>query len=177
MDRLVFQNATERLIFRALEPEDLDWLAGCENNPSHWTEGDRLLPISKAAFKTYIENASESIQEAGQFRWVIEDKSTGLPVGLLDLFDYSERHQRAAVGIYIQDADREKGFAKEAILWLIQYATEVAFLHQLYAHIAVTNTRSLALFTQCGFEQCALLSDWLRRGKTFVDVAMMQVHV
>lgn len=167
-------NTTQRLKFRALEPEDLTWLMELENDPSHWMVGDRQLPLSRAAFRAYIENASETLEQAGQFRWVIENTEQNLQVGLLDLYAFSERHQRASVGILIQPVHRGHGYAKEALNWLIEYASNVGHLHQIHAEVDAENTQSIELFKSCGFENSGVLKDWLRRGGRFVDVWQMQ---
>lgn len=167
-------NTTKRLKLRALEPEDLAWLMELENDPSHWIVGDRQLPLSRAAFRIYIENASETLEQAGQFRWVIEQADDHTPVGLLDLYAFSERHQRASVGILIQPKHRGVGYAKEALNWLVNYASNVGHLHQLHAEIDAENETSIELFQNCGFTKSGVLKDWLRRGSSFVDVWQMQ---
>lgn len=161
--------------FRALEPEDLDWLMLLENDPSHWIVGERQLPLSRSTFKAYIENASETLQEAGQFRWVIELQESKTPVGLLDLYNYSERNHRAAVGVLVNLEHRNRGYAKEALLWLSNYAREVALLHQLYAEIQEDNANSIELFSSVGYSETGVLKDWLRRKNSFVNVVQMQL--
>lgn len=168
------KNRTERLKLRALEPEDLNWLMDLENDPSHWMVGDRQLPLSRAAFRSYIENASETLEQAGQFRWVIERIEDEQPLGLLDLYAFSDRHQRASVGILVQSQFRGQGYAKEALKWLIAYASQIGQLHQLHAEIDSENTQSIELFQACGFDKSGILKEWLRRGGHFVDVWQMQ---
>lgn len=146
-----------------------------ENDPAHWLVGERQLPLSRSTFKAYIENASETLQEAGQFRWVIELRESNTPIGLLDLYNYSERNQRSAVGVLVHLDHRNKGYAKEALNWLSDYAREVAFLHQLYAEIQSDNEHSIDLFTNAGYAKTGVLKDWLRRRNAFVDVVQMQL--
>lgn len=167
-------NNTERLHFRPLEMTDVDWLMDWENNPLNWTAGDRQVPLSRGTFQRYVNNASETLQEAGQFRWVIERKDTKTPVGLLDLYQYSERHQRAAVGILIEANARNMGFGKEALHWLINYSRDVATLHQLFAEIGSRNEGSVKLFESVGFVSVGVLKDWLRKRDYFEDVVQMQ---
>ncbi len=145
-----------------------------ENDASHWLVGDRQLPISRASFRSYIENASETLEQAGQFRWVIECLEEKRPVGLVDLYLYSERHQRASVGILIEPGSRGKGYAHEALEWLKIYSRNVAQLHQLHAEVDATNEKSIELFMSVGFEKSGLLKDWIRRQGVHIDVWQMQ---
>ena len=41
-------------------------------------------------------------------------------------------------------------------------------------NIDTSNEASLRLFHQCGFEKCAYLKDWMRTGKHFRDVVIVQ---
>lgn len=174
MERLEeFKNRTERLIFRALEPEDVDWLMELENDPSHWLVGERQLPLSRNTFLRYIENASEALEDTGQFRWVIAADSN--PVGLIDLYNYSAVHQRASVGILVLRNHRNKGYAKESLRWLIRYSKDILQLHQLFAEIVATNEQSIHLFDSVGFERTGTLKDWLRRREGFEDVVQTQL--
>jgi diamine N-acetyltransferase len=47
-------------------------------------------------------------------------------------------------------------------------------IHQLFAYIDVTNESCRSLFQKCGFIECAYLKDWMRTGKTYRDVVMVQ---
>ncbi len=159
--------------YRALEPNDVDWLMEMENDPSHWTVGDRQVPLSRHTLSQYIANAAESLADAGQFRWVIE--FDGEPAGLLDLYDYSSLHRRAGVGILVHSTYRSQGFAREALAWLSTYARDIAYLHQLYASIPASNSASFSAFMDSGFSKTGVQKDWLRRGDSYEDVLQMQL--
>lgn len=169
------KNYSERLKYRPLEMTDVDWLMEWENEPTHWSVSDRQLPLNRSVFRQYIGNATETLQEAGQFRWVMEDVATGDPVGLLDLYNYSERHQRAFVGVLIHANFRNKGMALEGLNWLKEYANKVAALHQLFAEIGSLNTQSIRTFESAGYVQCGELKDWIRRKDGFESVRQYQL--
>ena len=48
-------------------------------------------------------------------------------------------------------------------------------LNRAYAHVAVDNLESLALFQHCGFEQCGILKAWWRVEGEYKDVALLQL--
>jgi diamine N-acetyltransferase len=155
---------------RALEPEDLDQLYLWENDASLWELGSTLSPYSRYLLKQYIADSKNDIYVSKQLRLIIELKETGTVVGTIDLYDFEPHHRRAGVGILIDDAHQRKGYAKKALKLLIHYAFYFINIHQLYAFIPVTNTPSLLLFEQCGFETMGTLKDWLSTTNGYVDV-------
>ena len=66
----------EKIILRALEPEDLNFLYQIENNESFWEVSHTQTPFSKYILKRYLENAHLDIYESKQLRLLIEEKST-----------------------------------------------------------------------------------------------------
>jgi diamine N-acetyltransferase len=57
-------------------------------------------------------------------------------LGLIDLFDFDPKNNRAGVGIVIQNKDnRSQNIGSEALQLLIEYAFYNLNLHQLYANI------------------------------------------
>jgi diamine N-acetyltransferase len=91
-------------------------------------------------------------------------------VGAIDLFDYDPFHQRAGVGILINDKkDRGKGFAKQALTILKDYAFKYLHLKQLYCSIGEDNKKSQQLFEQLGFVQCGIKKEWLKTMDGWMD--------
>jgi diamine N-acetyltransferase len=162
---------------RALEPEDLDFLFALENDPDLWAVSDVLpAPISRHALREYLRHAAASLAEVGQMRLIITSEEN-IPVGTLDLFDYSALHQRAGVGITILAAERRRGFALSALQQLLPYAQQALRLHQLYCTIAQDNAPSINLFEKVGFRRVGVRHDWLRNNTPigWVDVVEMQI--
>jgi len=158
---------------RAPEPEDLDCMYQFENTPSLWEVGNATGPYSRFYLKQYLETNKNDIYSDGQLRLMIESPEKKV-VGIIDLFNFEPFHNRAEVGIVIDTAHRASGIGKLSLLLLVDYCFSYLGLHQLYAYIDVTNTASRRLFQKCGFEECASLKDWIRTGKTYRDVVMVQ---
>jgi len=166
----------ENLLLRALEPEDLEFVYSIENDEDIWEVSNTQTPYSKFLIRQYLENAHQDIYEAKQLRLAICEKGSAKAIGLIDLFDFDAANQRAGIGIIIQQqADRNKGFGKEALGLLISYAFAKLQLHQLYANIAPENTASVALFTNFGFTCAGLKKDWTRKGSSYHDEALYQL--
>ncbi|MFA8433685.1 MAG: GNAT family N-acetyltransferase [Marinifilaceae bacterium] len=160
---------------RALEPTDLELLYRWENDSEIWEVSHTLAPFSLFVLKQYLETAHLDIFETKQLRLVIELKSTGTPVGLIDLFDFDPFHRRAGVGIMIHDREhRRLGYASDALATLCNYAFEILQLHQLYCNITDTNEASLNLFKKNGFEIVGVKKDWIKTRTGWEDEFLLQ---
>lgn len=163
-----------KISLRPLEPEDLELLYQWENDSRIWPVSNTLAPFSRFVLRQYIEESHRDIFEAKQLRLIIqnEDKKA---VGAIDLFDFDPYHQRAGIGILIYaEADRQQGYAADALSLMCRYASETLGLHQLYANIGANNPASVSLFEKCGFERCGTKKDWLKAGTSRVDEFIYQ---
>ena len=138
----------KNIVLRPLQNSDLDFLFDIENNTGNWQFGSEQKQYNKQELLDYIANAKTDIKVAKQYRFVIDLNST--PIGFIDLFDYTT--DSAGVGVIITKSYRNKGFAKEALNLLTDYAFVILDIAQLYATVTKDNLRSIKLFTSCGFE-------------------------
>lgn len=159
---------------RAPEPEDLDCMMQFENTPSLWEVGNATGPYSRFFLKQYIESNKNDLYADNQLRLMLETPQKEV-VGIVDVFNFEPFHGRAEVGIVIAEAYRKQGIGKLALGLLIEYCFVYLGLHQLYAHIDLTNEASLRLFKTVGFTECGCLKEWMRTGKTYRDVVVMQL--
>ncbi|WP_179345319.1 GNAT family N-acetyltransferase [Winogradskyella ursingii] len=164
----------EHIYLRALEPEDLDFVYEIENDSSLWSLSDTLTPYSRHLIRNYLKNAQQDIFEAKQLRLAICNAKSKA-IGLIDVFDFDAKNKRAGIGILIKtEADRSKGFGKEALQLLLNYCFKVLHLHQVYANISETNHASLKLFENNGFKKIGLKKDWNYDGTQFLDEYILQ---
>lgn len=161
---------------RALEPEDLEFVYGLENDENIWEVSNTQTPYSRFLIRRYLENAHQDIYEAKQLRLAICKKDSFEAVGLIDLFDFDPANQRAGVGIIIQnEGERGRGYGREALGLVICYAFNTLQLHQLYANIHLGNVASTTLFTNFGFALVGVKKDWNRQGNRYTDEALYQL--
>lgn len=165
----------EKIILRALEPEDLNFLYQIENNESFWEVSQTQAPFSKYILKRYLENAHLDIYESKQLRLLIEEKSTRKQIGMIDLFDYNPQHKRAGIGILVHPDFEKKGFASEALSIIINYSFSHLQMHQLYANITSDNIKSLALFNKYNFIKTGVKKDWILSEGKFKDEVLFQL--
>jgi len=169
----LFENDQIRL--RALEPEDLEFLYKWENDTRLWEYGNTLSPFSKYVLHEYIEHSSQDIYEVKQLRMIIEEVASGFPVGTVDIYDYEPYHNRAGIGILIDDAYQHNYYALMALELMKEYVFGYLKLHQLYAFIPADNVPSLHLFRKSGFKETGLLKHWNSSPGGMKDVFIYQL--
>ena len=165
----------QHIKLRALEPADIELLLSTENNEDLWHLSQSITPLSRHQLEEYILNSSADFYEVKQLRLVISSKDN-TALGFIDLFDFDPRARKAGVGIVISNsANRRKGFGKEALLLLIGYAFKRLNLHQLYCNILESNSHSLRLFEDVGFNKIGLKQDWSYQDNSFENEWFLQL--
>lgn len=164
------------IVLRAVEPEDLEILYRWENSTVLWYHGNTLAPYSKLVLRQYINDSLEmDIYQSKQLRLMIDLVEEKFTIGTIDLYDIDAHNRRAGIGILIDDDYRRRGFAKQALELMSNYAFDFLYLHQIYAYIAQSNTNSISLFEKAGYQSVGILKDWLQRGEEFEDVYLSQL--
>ena len=166
----------DNIYIRALEPNDLEFIYAVENDQRIWEVSNTQTPYSRFLVKQYLENAHQDIYEAKQLRLAICQDQDFPALGLIDLFDFDPKNNRAGIGIVIQDVDhRNQSIGSEALDLLIHYSFHNLNLHQLYANIGCENEASIALFTKFGFQKIGVKKDWTLVNGVYKDEAVFQL--
>lgn len=166
----------ENIYIRALEPNDLEFVYAMENDQDIWEVSNTQTPYSRFLVKQYLENAHQDIYEAKQLRLAICKDQDFPAIGLIDLFEFDPKNNRAGIGIVIQgNENRNQNVGSEALELLIRYAFYNLNLHQLYANIGVENVASLALFSKFGFQKIGTKKDWVLVNGIYKDESIFQL--
>ena len=166
----------DNIYIRALEPNDLEFIYAVENDQRIWEVSNTQTPYSRFLVKQYLENAHQDIYEAKQLRLAICQDQDFPALGLIDLFDFDPKNNRAGIGIVIQaSANRNQNIGSEALDLLIHYSFYNLNLHQLYANIGCENKASIALFTKFGFQKIGTKKDWTLVNGVYKDEAIFQL--
>lgn len=152
---------------RYLEHSDIDNLLLIENDKRYWHLSGLTEPFTKEELFTYIKNASEDINTAGQLRFVIEVNNEF--TGLIDLYEYDKESSIAGVGIFVLELFRAKGIAKKALKILMEYSKFKLKISTLFARIEEDNLVSTHLFEHSGFVKIKTLENYIIKNFTSVD--------
>ncbi|MGP1435352.1 MAG: GNAT family N-acetyltransferase [Phocaeicola sp.] len=148
------------IILRAPDLNDTDIMYKFENQTELWQFGSATGPYSHFALKQYIEQSQNDLFIDRQLRLMIEKNKEA--VGIIDVYNFDPFHNRAEIGIVVDDSHRNEGIGKNALHLLSEYCFHRLYIHQLYAYIDEKNEESNSLFNACGFNPCAKLIDWIR---------------
>ncbi len=166
----------KHIFLRALEPEDLDFIYKIENDETIWNVSNTNSPYSKFLIRQYLENAHQDIYEAKQLRLAICKNNSFEAIGLIDLFDFDPKNNRAGIGIIIKEnQDRSLGYGSEALSILINYSFSKLNLHQLFANIDPQNSVSVKLFIKFGFQNIGLKKQWNLVNGNYQDEGLFQL--
>jgi len=165
---------SEKILLRAPEPQDVDFLYHLENDEKLWHISQTFRPFSRFEMEQYVLMAEKDPFEAHQVRFMINLHS-GETIGTIDLFTVDPYNKRAGVGIVIVETYRKKGYALEAIKLIIEYCFNQLNLHQLYCNIESSNFGSLELFKKAGFEIGGLKKEWNLKNGVWQDEYFLQL--
>jgi diamine N-acetyltransferase len=166
------------LLLRAPEPDDIDSIFRWENDTDIWHLSNTITPFSRFAIEQFVLNTDNDIFTSKQLRLMIDCHSSVAgtsTIGSIDLFDFDPHHKRAGIGILIDKGSRNKGYASEALVLLIEYCFNTLNLHQLYCNIGQNNAESIHLFTNAGFTECGHKKDWILLKGLWTDELMFQL--
>ncbi|MCE5205996.1 MAG: GNAT family N-acetyltransferase [Porphyromonadaceae bacterium] len=164
----------KELLLRAPEPEDLELLYKWENDTRLWEYGNATVPYSRFSLTQYLTESKQDIYADRQLRLMVQMQVSGVVIGMADLYDFDPFHQRAGVGILIDENQRNRGYGLQSLLLLGEYAFGFLSLHQLYAFVPEKNQASRRLFKKAGYLPAGTLREWLFRDDYYEDVQVWQ---
>jgi len=158
----------ERILLRALEPEDMEMLRDTVNDP----EIERMVvgwsfPVSRAQQLEWYERVKK---DRDHLRLAIEIKETGEAIGLATLGPIDWKNRKAFHGIKLKsDAPKGQGYATEAVFLIMKYAFEELQLNRLDGSILEYNVPSQRLYEKCGWKVEGRVRQSVFKGNAFHD--------
>lgn len=166
----------KNIYLRALESIDIDFVYAVENDETIWEVSHTQTPYSRFLIRQYLKNAQQDIYEAKQLRLAICNIGDENAIGLIDIFDFDPKNNRAGIGILIKDTkNRSQGVGSEALELVIKYCFVHLNLHQLYANISTENKASLRLFTKFQFIEVGTKKEWNLINGAYKDETLFQL--
>lgn len=153
------------LYLRMVEPHDAIDVMLWENNPENWPITDTEVPFSLHGMQQLIEQ-QQQFRSSGQLRFILCLNDSNESIGTVDLYDADFKNGNVSVGILLARLEeRGKGYAKEALMLLIDYVRAVFDFHNVSASIQEGNMASINLFQSVGFVQVGKRINWFKGPK------------
>ena len=157
---------TERLVMRALTPDDVDELVTLDADPAvmRYINGGR--PTSRAEMK-------EIVRKSLGHRWLAVERSTSEFVGWFALRPSGVERQDRELGYRLRRSAWGKGFATEGSRTLIDAAFAYLGANRVWAQTMAVNRASRRVMERCGLSYVRTFHlEWreLIEGTAFGDV-------
>lgn len=139
-----------KVYLRALEKEDMEAFRVNANNPDiEYAVGGWSFPISTTQQYKWYEHVSG---DNSNLRLTIADKVTDEILGMINLVNIDWKSGCAFTGIRLFDnCPKKKGYGKDAVFAIMEYAFNELRLHRLEGSIIETNIASQKLYEKCGW--------------------------
>jgi len=106
--------------------------------------------------------------------FVIEEITSERAIGSCQLLNINWVCSCAELQIRIGNNELHgKGFGSEAVKLLIDFGFKDLYLHRIYLHVFITNTRAIRAYEKNGFIREGILRESAYIDNKFVDVVVM----
>jgi RimJ/RimL family protein N-acetyltransferase len=154
---------TERLVVRAAEENDLEFIMGLEQDKEN----------KAFVFQGTIEEHLDEIRDENTYLMIIEDKSNHCPVGFIlsgiqrksDIFELRR----------IVISEKNKGFAKETISGLMRYCFGELSINRFWLDVFTDNHAGIHLYRQLGMTLDGILRESHKSGNLYRDQMIFSI--
>lgn len=162
-----------RVFLRPLEREDLPTLLRWINDPETRMLTGETTPMSRAGGEAYFER----IQKDESRVWlVVVERETGNVIGEAGLLRIFHPWRTADLTMIVgEPSARGKGYGREAILLLMEYAFGALALHRLSIGVVGFNEKALRFYESVGFRREGIQRDGYFYNHKFCDFVMMSI--
>jgi len=146
--------STPRLSIRNLKRSDLDDFHIYRSNPEVTIyQGFDVMTMEQA--EEFIKGQlDKEFGKAGEWvQYGIENKSTAKIIGDCAIKLDQDDLRIAAIGITISHLEQKKGYAKEALLGILEFLFQLQNIHRVVEIVDAENCASINLLKSIGFRQ------------------------
>ena len=165
----------QKVTLRAMTRDDLDRL--CQFNNDIEVElaggGDPPLPQSLARLQTEYE---QQLSKGGRDGTSFAIEADGKFIGPCALFQFDPVAHTCALGITIGDkAYWGRGYGREAVNLLLEYAFQLQNIRRVYLTVNGNNERAIRAYQACGFVQEGRLRAHVWSNGAYIDLVYMGI--
>lgn len=146
---------SQRLLFRGIQVNDTDTIVRWRSDPALIQYSISTIPLNRAK---HLEWFQHYINTRDRYDFLIIEKQSKQPVGIIGLRNLDSTTQSAEISILIGDHPKQ-GFATESICALLTYAKQLKF-KRIWAQVHNDNLISIHLFEKCNFQFIKQNSIW-----------------
>lgn len=161
----------QRLFLSPMSIDDAEKYV-CWMNDRSVTDG-----LGNTVMMTTIEGEKEWIVNAGKkgdVNFAIVRKEDDELLGNCSLMDIDRINRKCTIGIFIGDEEnRSKGYGKEALKLLLNYAFNFQNMHNVNLNVFSFNKRVIKCYEKIGFKTCGMRHEvYFLDGKYYDEIQM-----
>lgn len=157
----------DRIYFRAIEPQDEPMVRRWLHDPQTRATLARVLPISRAAEREWIDGL---YRDGGVVGFLIVLREGDRAIGSVGLHDVHAINRSATFGILIGEKDlRGRGYGTEATRLMLKFAFEELNLNRVGLGVFSTNKAGIRAYERAGFVREGCFRQACFRGGRYVD--------
>lgn len=158
--------ATERLVLRQINQDDLDGVMAMRGNPDTMRFIPRPLVRSAEEGLAHIATIESAWETNTAINWVITLKHTDAFMGIIGLYRIKPENHRAELGYMLLPEHHNKGYVTEAIDAVLAFGFDRVNFHSIEAIIDPENHASERVLQKNGFvKEAHILENELWAGK------------
>lgn len=163
----------DKIRLRLMSGEDTDLIVQWRNNPRVRNN----FIYQKTFTREGHENWIRTMVDTGKVvQFIIEDLSSGQPVGSVYFRDIDKDHAKAEYGIFIgEDLAVGKGFGSEAARLAVKYGFEQLELHKIFLRVFADNAGAIRSYEKAGFIKEGYFKDDVCIDGRFKDLVFMAI--
>lgn len=142
----------QRVVLSTISHDDLDFLCQIECDAQLWYFEESVPSDVDAVREKFVKRIEASSEKANRFDFVITLQADGdrTPIGLAQIWSYIESRKSWEIGYALLPSYTGKGYAREAVGLLLQFAFGTLSAHKVVGMCNAKNKRSTKLMEQAG---------------------------
>jgi UDP-4-amino-4,6-dideoxy-N-acetyl-beta-L-altrosamine N-acetyltransferase len=161
-----------KIRLRPFEKSDLEKCKQWVNDPEIATLIKRVLPVS---MHEHIKWYEKVITDRTKVTFALETTEKEQYIGNLGLEYIDWTSRKARFWIYLDKAQWDKGYGKEAVSLLLNYSFYSLNLNKIYLDVGSFNKRAIKVYESIGFSTEGVLRQDFYTNGTYVDVLRMAI--
>jgi aminoglycoside 6'-N-acetyltransferase len=142
------ERRTDRLVIRRFRAEDASPLAAYRSDPAVARYQSWGVPFSQAQARSFIDSlgAANPDTPGEWFQFAVVDAAAGMHIGDVAAGVDARDPRLATIGVTLATSAQGRGYAGEAVAWLLDYLFLERKKHRVTADCDVRNGKVVALF-------------------------------
>lgn len=157
---------------RSFEKADLEACKKWINDPEIARAVLRVLPVS---MHEHIQWYEKIISEKNRVTFAIETTKNKQYIGNIGLTNIDWRNRKGNLWVYLDKKVWSRGYGKEAIVLLVEYAFKSLNLNKIYLDVGVFNEKAVRLYRSAGFKEEGILREDVYIDGHYRDVVRMSM--